>query len=54
MKRDYLKISSILLVVPERATASLSQSQVLDSIGLIVALLVLAYVIYSLLKPEKF
>jgi|APIni6443716594_1056825.scaffolds.fasta_scaffold1981270_1 K+-transporting ATPase KdpF subunit len=54
MDKDYLKASSILIVVPERATASLSQSQVLDSIGLIVAILVMGYVIYSLLKPEKF
>jgi len=54
MKTDYLKSLTFLIAIPERATVSFTQSQVLDSIGLIVALLVLAYVIYSLLKPEKF
>ena len=54
MKTNHLKSLAFLIAIPERATASLSQNQVLDCIGLIVALLVLAYVIYSLLKPEKF
>jgi K+-transporting ATPase KdpF subunit len=54
MKRDYLKSMTILIAVPEKVTTSITQSQVLDSIGLIVAVLVLAYVVYSLLKPEKF
>jgi K+-transporting ATPase KdpF subunit len=54
MKTDYLKSLVFLIAIPERAKAPINQSQVMDSIGLIVALLVLAYVIYSLLKPEKF
>jgi hypothetical protein len=53
MKTNYLKSLTFLIAIPQ-STASVTQNQVLEGIGLITALLVLAYVIYSLLKPEKF
>lgn len=54
MKTGYLKSLVFLIAIPERTTAPITQSQVLDGIGLVVALFVMGYVIYSLLKPEKF
>ena len=54
MKTNYLKSLTFLIAIPEGATAAITQNQVLEGIGLITALLVLAYVIYSLIKPEKF
>lgn len=54
MKTDYLKSLTFLIAIPQGTAAPITQNQVLEGIGLITALLVLVYVIYSLLRPEKF
>lgn len=43
-----------LVVVPMQADAAVSNGSVSYLIGGIIALLILAYLIYTLLRPDKF
>jgi K+-transporting ATPase KdpF subunit len=47
-------IAISLLVVPPSTAASAASSPVGYVIGAIISLLIMVYLIYSLIKPEKF
>jgi K+-transporting ATPase KdpF subunit len=54
MKTKIPKSLMSLLVVPVHSDAAVSNSPVSYLIGGIIALLILGYLIYTLLRPDKF
>lgn len=54
MNSKYLKLLIPLAVAPGQPEAVASNSPVSYLIGGIVALLIMGYLIYTLLRPEKF
>jgi K+-transporting ATPase KdpF subunit len=54
MKRGIVKLFSLLIVVPDHSATPLSNGPVSYIIGGIIGLLILGYLIYSLMRPEKF
>jgi K+-transporting ATPase KdpF subunit len=54
MKTGIIKLSGLLAVVPVHSAASVSNGPVSYLIGGIIGLLILGYLIYSLIRPEKF
>jgi K+-transporting ATPase KdpF subunit len=54
MKTKFANMFLILAVVPAHSDAAVSNGQVSYLIGGIIALLIMAYLIYSLMRPDKF
>jgi K+-transporting ATPase KdpF subunit len=54
MKTKITKASLLLVAAPAPAGASASNGPVSYLIGGIIALLIMAYLVYTLLRPEKF
>ena len=54
MKTKVALLSMTLVVVPVHSEAAVSNDPLSYLIGGIVALLIMGYLIYTLLKPEKF
>jgi K+-transporting ATPase KdpF subunit len=54
MKTKIPKSLMSLLVVPVRSDAAVSNSPLSYLIGGIIALLIMGYLIYTLLRPDKF
>jgi hypothetical protein len=53
MKRHCLKAISILVIVPDQPIALMTQSNILDTIGLVTAILGVVYVFYSLFGQKS-
>jgi K+-transporting ATPase KdpF subunit len=49
-----MKTKILLLIVNTRAEAALGDNKISYLIGAIIALLILGYLIYTLLRPDKF
>ena len=49
-----MKTKILLLIVNTRAEAALADNKISYLIGGIIALLILGYLIYTLLRPDKF
>jgi K+-transporting ATPase KdpF subunit len=54
MKTTFLKSFISLLIVPVQSDSAVSNSPASYLIGGIVALLIMGYLIYTLLHPDKF
>jgi K+-transporting ATPase KdpF subunit len=54
MKSMILKLLFFPVLVPEHAQSAASNNPISYIIGGIIALLILGYLVYSLLRPEKF
>ena len=54
MKTKFSKSFLILAVVPASSDAAVSNGPVSYLIGGIIALLIMGYLVYTLLRPEKF
>jgi K+-transporting ATPase KdpF subunit len=54
MKTKFAKMFFSLAVVPLHSDASVSNGPVSYLIGGIIALLIMGYLIYTLLRPDKF
>jgi K+-transporting ATPase KdpF subunit len=54
MKTKFAKMFLPLTVVPQHSDAAVSNGPVSYLIGGIIALLILGYLIYTLLRPDKF
>lgn len=54
MKTKFPKLFTILLIVPSGHEASAVNNSLSYLLGGIIALLILGYLIYTLLRPDKF
>jgi K+-transporting ATPase KdpF subunit len=54
MKTKFSKSFLFLLVLPPASDAAVSNGPVSYIIGGIIALLIMGYLVYTLLRPEKF
>jgi K+-transporting ATPase KdpF subunit len=54
MKTKFANIFLLLAVIPAHSDATASNNPISYLIGGIIALLIMGYLIYSLLRPDKF
>jgi K+-transporting ATPase KdpF subunit len=54
MKSSIGKLFSLFIAVPDHSVATVSNGPVSYLIGGIIGLLILGYLIYSLIRPDKF